>query len=134
MIRPTLAALAVVIRDDAALLVKRRKEPDAGKWGFAGGHVEPGETALAAAVRELGEETSVMARPIRYLTNLDIIIRNKDGDLQHHFLLAAVLCAYERGDPYPADDVSDARWIKISDIAAVDTSADVQRLINLATS
>ncbi len=58
---PRLGAIAVLVRDDRALLVQRGKMPDAGLWGFPGGHVEPGETALAAAVRELREETGVRA-------------------------------------------------------------------------
>ncbi|OWJ87584.1 NUDIX domain-containing protein, partial [Paracoccus yeei] len=54
--RPVLAALAVLIDHDPdhgprVLLVQRRNPPDAGLWGFPGGHVEPGETALAAAAR-----------------------------------------------------------------------------------
>ncbi|MGV6850187.1 MAG: NUDIX domain-containing protein, partial [Marinibacterium sp.] len=68
---PRLGALAVVLRDGHVLLARRANPPDAGLWGFPGGHVEPGETGLAAAVRELAEETGVIARPVDYLTNID---------------------------------------------------------------
>ena len=74
---PKLAALAVVIRGDHVLLAKRRNEPDAGLWGFPGGHVDLGETALDAATRELHEETGVTARPLQYLTNIDVITRDE---------------------------------------------------------
>ena len=110
---PTLAALAVVIRDDHVLLVQRRNEPDAGLWGFPGGHVDLGETALDAAVRELAEETGVRARALRYLTNIDVIVHGPDGTLRHHFLLAAVLCAYLEGDPVAADDALAAEWVPV---------------------
>ena len=59
--RPLLGAIAVVVQDGHVLLARRRKEPDAGLWGYPGGHVELGETALAAAARELLEETGVTA-------------------------------------------------------------------------
>ena len=113
---PKLAALAVVIRDDHVLLVQRRNEPDAGLWGFPGGHVELGETALDAAARELLEETGVAAKPLRYLTNVDLIARDENAAIQHHFLLAAVLCEHVAGTPKPQDDVSDARWWPIAEV------------------
>lgn len=130
--QPKLAAIAVVIHEGSVLLVRRKKEPDAGRWGFPGGHVDPGETALAAAVRELAEETSVRAVPERYLTNLDIIVHDDAGALRFHFLLAAVLCRYESGVPVAADDVSDAAWFVMSEVAQLDTSANVLKVIDLA--
>ncbi|WP_019955899.1 NUDIX hydrolase [Yoonia vestfoldensis] len=131
---PRLGAIAVVLHQDKVLLVQRKNPPDAGLWGFPGGHVEPGETALAAAARELFEETGVQARPVRYLTNLDIILRDQGGALQFHFLLAAVLCDYVRGTPIAAYDVSDAGWIAVSNVPSLPTSADVDRIIALAYS
>ena len=128
---PTLAALAVVLHRDRVLLVRRRNKPDAGLWGYPGGHVEPGETALAAAARELREETSVIAEPLRYLDNLDIIRRTDDGTLVFHYLLAAVLCRYRSGTPLPADDVSEACWVAPAEVfaARLPLSADVDTLL-----
>lgn len=113
---PKVAAMAVVIREDQVLLVKRRNEPDAGWWGFPGGHVDLGETALMAAVRELREETGVTGRALRYLTNVDVIVRDEDGSVRFHFLLAAVLCDYLAGEPKADDDVSEAAWVSINDV------------------
>ncbi|MHA6263346.1 NUDIX hydrolase [Arenibacterium sp. CAU 1754] len=108
---PLLGAIAVLIHDNRVLLAQRGKEPDAGLWGFPGGHVEWGETALAAAVRELHEETGVLATPRSYLTNIDVLRHDPDGTAQVHYLLAAVLCDYVSGTPQAADDVADARWM-----------------------
>lgn len=115
---PKLAALAVVIRENHVLLVKRKNEPDAGLWGFPGGHVDLGETALAAAARELREETGIIGRPLRYLTNIDVIVEADKGAVLFHFLLAAVLCDYVSGDPVANDDVSDATWVCVRDVLA----------------
>ena len=132
MTYPRLAAIAVVIHEDQVLLVRRMKEPDAGLWGFPGGHVEWGETALAAAARELAEETGVIAAPERYLTNVDVIVAREDS-IQHHFLLAAVQCSYQSGVPQAADDVSDARWFNVSELGRMTTSANVDAVVRLAT-
>ncbi|MBL4767897.1 MAG: NUDIX hydrolase [Rhodobacteraceae bacterium] len=113
-----LGAIAIVVRNNQVLLAKRRKDPDSGLWGFPGGHVELGETALAAAARELQEETGIVAEPISYLTNIDVLRHNPDGSVAVHFLLAAVLCNYVNGTVQAADDVSDARWFDCNEIRA----------------
>ncbi|QBF33546.1 NUDIX hydrolase [Thalassococcus sp. S3] len=118
--RPLLGAIAVLIHEDRVLLAQRKKNPDAGLWGFPGGHVEMGETALAAAVRELREETGIVARPLDYLTNIDVIRKDAHGITEVHYMLAAVFCAYESGEPVAADDVSDARWFAVEHVAQGD--------------
>ncbi|WP_322895269.1 MULTISPECIES: NUDIX hydrolase [unclassified Yoonia] len=131
---PRLAAIAVLRHAGQVLLVRRRNPPDAGRWGFPGGHVEAGETALAAALRELAEETGVQGLAQGYLTNLDIIQHDAAGMLEFHFLLAVVLCDYVSGTPVAADDVSDVGWFSPDAIKALDCSADVERIALLAYS
>ncbi|MEL0438229.1 NUDIX hydrolase [Phycobacter sp. K97] len=121
MSRPALGALAVVCHrisgHDSVILVQRRNSPNAGWWGFPGGHVEWGETALEAAARELHEETGVKARPVEYLTNVDVLLPSPDGNgLSHHFLLTAVLCDYIGGTPRPDDDALQADWVPVDSL------------------
>ncbi|MEM9761982.1 MAG: NUDIX domain-containing protein, partial [Pseudomonadota bacterium] len=103
--------------------------------GFPGGHVDLGETAMDAAARELREETSVVARPIRYLTNVDVIEHDETSAVRFHFLLAAVLCEYVSGEPLAQDDVSDARWWPIEGVlnGAISCSKHVDSVVRLAT-
>ena len=57
----------VVVETGAGLLLQRRgfdKDKGAGLWDSAcAGHVEPGETYLQAAIRELEEELGLSAEP-----------------------------------------------------------------------
>ena len=129
--QPKLGALAVVLHEDCFLLVKRKKEPNAGTWGFPGGHVELGETAREAAARELLEETGVTGSPENYLTNIDVITRDADGAIQFHFLLAVVVCTYQDGTPLAADDVSDAGWFTAAEAKQLRQSPSVQGIIDL---
>lgn len=129
--QPKLGAIAVVVHEGRFLLVKRKKEPNARTWGFAGGHVEYGETALDAAARELAEETGVIAKPERYMTNIDVITRDGSGAIAYHFLLAVVECRYISGTPIASDDVSDAGWFTPDEAQQLDQSPSVQSILDL---
>ena len=131
MSRPKLGAIAVMHHEGRILLVKRRNEPNANTWGFPGGHVELGETAMDAAARELAEETSVVGTPLSYLTNIDAITRDAAGTVQFHYLLAAVACRYESGEPQAADDVSDAGWFHPNEVQNLCQSPNLQTIIDL---
>ncbi|WP_282610250.1 NUDIX hydrolase [Pelagibius sp. Alg239-R121] len=132
--RPIPAALAVVIRESHFLLVRRNNRPDKGLWGFPGGKIERGETVMEAAIRELREETGIEAEARDTLTSVDVIIRGKNGELQHHYVLVAVLCDYLGGEPLAADDVSEAEWFEYEEILATpeDKSPAVGRVAQQA--
>ena len=127
---PIAAAIAVVVRGERLLLVRRSHRPDAGRWGFPGGKIEPGETVSAAALRELDEETGVAADAIEVLTALDVIRR--DGETLHHYVLVAVLCRWRRGEGIAASDAHETGWFDLAAIATLETSPDVERVARLA--
>lgn len=59
---PAPAAGVILPRGDEVLLVKRKYPPRAGAWCLPAGFMEYGETPEKCAVRELREETGVLAR------------------------------------------------------------------------
>lgn len=130
---PIPAVLAVVIHDGKALLVQRANPPDAGLWGFPGGKIERGETLMAAAERELREETGILATARHVLEVLDALDTAPDGSLRHHFILIAVLCHWQAGEPLASDDALDARWIGLDQMeSSLPLSRDVLRIAQLA--
>lgn len=48
-----------VTHNSRILLLKRAIEPGLGQWAFPAGHVEPGESAEEAIIREVKEETDL---------------------------------------------------------------------------
>jgi len=115
--RPIAATIAVVIRGDEVLLVRRANPPDAGLWGFPGGKIEQGETLTQAALRELHEETGVTAEALRAFTAVDVFDRDPEGALHRHFILIAVLCRWVAGEPVAGDDALEARWVDHATLA-----------------
>jgi 8-oxo-dGTP diphosphatase len=55
------ATLLFLVRDRRVLLIRKLRGLGAGKINGPGGRLEPGETPAEAAVREVREETGVMA-------------------------------------------------------------------------
>ena len=57
----TPVATAVVLDENARILLEQRS--DNGKWSIPSGTIEPGESVRTSVIRELQEETGLIARP-----------------------------------------------------------------------
>lgn len=129
---PRLAVLAVVVEGGRVLLVRRANAPQAGAWGFPGGKVETGETVLAAAARELCEETGLRGSNARLLAVVDLIEDGADDPLpRHHHTMVAVRLDRQGGRAQPADDALELCWAA-PDSLPHPLCADVQRVATAA--
>ncbi len=120
--RPIVAVLAVVLRpmesETRALIVQRAQQPNAGRWGFPGGVLELGETVAEGAMRELLEETGIVAEAAGILDVHDAIHRDPEGQVQFHYTLIAVRGVWRSGEGAPADDAAAIAWVSRDDIVA----------------
>src|SRR5205823_11442118 len=110
--------LAVVMRGEEALIVQRAQQPNQGRWGFPGGVLELGETVAEGAMRELAEETGVVAEPAGWLNVHDAVSRDADGRVQFHYVLIAVRGVWRSGEGVAADDAAATAWATRADIVA----------------
>src|SRR3989339_6750 len=58
---------AVIRRDDKVLIFEEENDDGAMRYNLPGGHVEPGETPIEALIREVMEETGLVAKPQAFL-------------------------------------------------------------------
>src|SRR5262249_58766870 len=101
--RPIVGVLAVVLRGDRVLVVRRANPPMLGRWGFPGGVLELGETVAEGAMRELIEETGVKAEAAGPLTVIDTIDRDREGRVRYHYTLVAVIGHWQSGQGAAGD-------------------------------
>lgn len=127
---PIASVLSVVVYDANVLLVRRIDPPDAGKWGYPGGWIDPGETMAQAAVRELFE-TEVRAEARCVFNALDAF--DKEGLVRRQFVMIAVLCAWVSGIPIAGDDATEAAWFQIANLSSLgNVSENVDTLAHQA--
>jgi ADP-ribose pyrophosphatase YjhB (NUDIX family) len=132
--RPVVGVLAVVMRGDRVLVVRRANPPMPGRWGFPGGVLELGETIAQGAMRELAEETGVSAEAAGPLTVIDTIDCDSEGRVRYHYTLVAVIGTWQAGDGVAGSDADEVAWLTRDEIVDQDlpTAPALLPLIDLA--
>ncbi|WP_335991687.1 NUDIX hydrolase [Glycomyces sp. MUSA5-2] len=104
----------VVFAEDRVLAIVRGTNPFKGRLALPGGHVDHGETSLAAVVRETAEETGlrVSASQLRRVDIFDAVDRDPRGRV----VSVAYVVAF-RHRPYvrPGSDAARAVWVTPDD-------------------
>ncbi|MGQ9676183.1 MAG: NUDIX hydrolase [Chloroflexota bacterium] len=129
---PIAAVGAVVVKDDRILLVKRGNEPGYGQWSLPGGAIELGETARAAAAREVKEETGFEVEAEDVVEVLDRIVLDADGRVRYHYVLVDFVARYISGELHPSDEVLDGRWVLPEDLPQYNLTEAATRVIGKA--
>jgi 8-oxo-dGTP diphosphatase len=105
-----------VVHDAAGrlLLVRRGREPGRGLWSLPGGRCEPGETAAAAAVREVREETGLEVAAGAVVGRVE-----RPGPAGAVYVIDDVACTVTGGELAPGDDADEVRWVAAAELAVL---------------
>jgi len=124
---PFVTVDAIVQVAGHVLLVQRGRAPGKGLWATPGGFLEPTETLLQGALRELEEETGLSLeltaaerslQDVAVFAHPDRSLRGRTITHAHHFDLGDGALPTVRG----ADDAAAAHWIPIAELARLEQS------------
>jgi 8-oxo-dGTP pyrophosphatase MutT (NUDIX family) len=131
-----ISAGGVVVRGERALkqeqvvvIVPTRRAPDGSRvLALPKGHIDPGETALQAAEREVREETGIVAEPVRELGEARYWYRRNGRTISKS--VSFYLFRHVGGDTEDHDDeVEEVQWIGLRDAQTALTHASEREIV-----
>ena len=111
------------------VIVPVRQAPDGSRvLALPKGHIDPGESALSAAQREVREEAGVATEPLHELGEARYWYRRDGRTISKS--VSFYLLSYVGGDPEDHDDeVEEARWIGLREAQKQLTHASEREMV-----
>lgn len=116
----------ICFRGDDVLLIKRGTAPRKGEWSIPGGRIEAGESERDAALRELFEETAIIAALEDKVATIDA--KFEDFNYRLHDYAARWIS----GEPQFGDDAADARFVPPHELDALGMWPKTREVIETA--
>ena len=125
----------VLSPDGGSLLMIHHRRLD--RWLQPGGHIDPtGERVIEASMREIEEETGVagLTQIADGIFDLDVHeVPAAKGEPAHLHLDVRFLFASADTDLVPADEVHDAAWVPLDEVADITGDRSVLRAVEKLT-
>jgi ADP-ribose pyrophosphatase YjhB (NUDIX family) len=108
------SAVLILDAEGHALFIRRARDPGRGKLAMPGGFIDRGETAEAAAVREVREEAGVKLDGVEFLASFPNLYtyRSVEYPIVDLFFTAKV----QAREASPLDDVIEVVWLPPSSL------------------
>jgi 8-oxo-dGTP diphosphatase len=113
------------------LLIKRKFEPNKGRWSLPGGLLETGETLVEAGRREVREELGVELDVEGLFQVSEEIIKDGEAKTRFHFVLVDFLASMRpKASRITLNDESESFiWYRPEDVKGLDASENTTRIV-----
>lgn len=107
-----LAASVSILRDNNVLMIKENKPTAQNKWNFPSGRIENGEDILAAAIREVKEETGFEVNLTKASGIYHFTSSSNDQVILFHFTAEIIGGSLNLAEA----EITESRWVQLSKI------------------
>lgn len=131
--KPRATAAAIIEKNNKILLALRNTEPFKGCWAIPGGHIDFGETAEQAVIREVKEETGLKIKPV-FFRYFDEIFKHIDAKGVKHVNFHAVVlvfsCSFRGNIRIDGKEIADLKWFAHKDIKNLNLAFVHKKILN----
>jgi ADP-ribose pyrophosphatase YjhB (NUDIX family) len=127
--QPALAVSLAVFRGDEVLLASRTDAPYRRLFTLPGGLVETGETLEAAALREMREETGVLARLVGFNQPVQHIARDPLGRIERHYVILSYAALWIAGEARPGAEAGEVIWRAPDDLLGLPLTPGLAHIV-----
>ena len=123
---PLVGVGGFIHREGKVLLIRRKFEPNKGRWAPPGGLLEVGEDPQEAAKREVWEELGLEVEVEGLLQVANEVIKDEEGRVKFHFVLIDYLMK-PLGERITLNEESDAfDWFEPSAVEGLNATANTK--------
>lgn len=115
----------VIVSGGRALITKRGRDPEKGRYDVPGGFLQAGEDVLDGLRRELNEELGVEI-DVTVDDCLQMAVHTY-GDEDDYVLAIGFRARLLSGEPTANDDVAELKWVSLDEIDEIDFAWDHDR-------
>jgi ADP-ribose pyrophosphatase YjhB (NUDIX family) len=117
----------VIVSDGRALITRRAKDPEKGRFDIPGGFLHAGEDVIDGLRREIREELGIEIDV--GLGDLVQMVPHTYGDEGDFVLAMGFLARLRSGEPVAADDVAELRWVSLDEVDHVEFAWEHDRTL-----
>ena len=118
----------MILDGDRALVIRRLRSPNKGRWSLPGGGIERGETVREAIVRELHEEVNLDVSPGKLVDVVDVLVPLKRP--QYHYVVAVFLVDVLGGEPRAGSDAGELKWVNRRESRRLDLTENTRAILD----
>lgn len=126
---PFVGVGALIHKEGKILLIKRRFEPNKGKWSLPGGLVERGEKVEEATLREVREELGISVTLEGLMDVANEIIADENGRIRYHYVLVDFLARPNTGRIRLNKESSSFKWFQPETVKSLNTTKNTRAIV-----